>query len=187
MSLLRWHDDKSSVCRLKPHKRCCQSSSLEPINAVKEPGELLKRTPHLCALQLPAFFCISLWSAGSEVPPEWPPWSRTIITLVCDPSRVAGKEMNSKLGLQGLEYYLVQTEPTCSSLLSFTSSHWCWQFPQMKLCQANTWSMALVAQILTSQSNLFPPTTQDSWCPCSIQRRGGILDAREKPLPLHPF
>lgn len=119
-----------------------------------------------------------LWS-----PAGVPPSSRTIITLVCDPSRVAGKEMNSKLGLQGLEYYLVQTKPACSSLHSFTPSDWCWQFPQMKLCQGNTWSMTLVAQILTSirppQSNLFLPTTQNSWCPCSIQSCGEILDARK--------
>lgn len=86
-----------------------------------------------------------LWSPAGVSPS-----TRTIITLECDPSRVAGKEMNSKLGLHGLEYYLVQTKSACCSLHSFTQPDWCWQFPQMKLCQGNTWSMALVAQILTS-------------------------------------
>lgn len=138
------------MCMIKPHKRCWESPHFEPVNAVKAPGKVLKRTVHLCALQLPAFFLnfsliCRLWS-----PTGVPPSTRTIITLVCDRSRVAGKEMNSKLGLQGLEYYLVQTKSACSSLHSFTQSDWCWQFPQMKLCQGNTWSMALAAQLLTS-------------------------------------
>lgn len=38
----------------------------------------------------------------------------------------------------------------------------CWQFPQMKLCHSETWSMALIFQILTSVrpwGNLFLSTT----------------------------
>lgn len=100
------------------------------------------------------------------------PLPRTIITLVCDPRWVAGREMNSQVGLQGLEYYFVRTNTACSSPHSFTSSDWCWQFPQTKLCHSKTWSMALISQILTSirpRSNLFLPRTKNFWCPYSTQ------------------
>lgn len=122
------------------------------------------------SLQL--FFSFSLWSALFEVLQECP-LPRTIITLVCDPRWVAGREMNSRVGLQGLEYYFVWTNTACSSPHSFTSSDWCWQFPQMKLCHSKTWSMALISQILTSirpRSNLFLPTTKNFWCPHSTCR-----------------
>lgn len=177
----------SVLWRIKPHKRYYHSPYFEPVDAVKAPGKVLKSTAHLCALQLPAFLCISLWSAGSEVPKEWPPiQDNKHISVWSLPSR-RQREMNSKLGLQGLEYYFVKTNTACITLHSFTLSDWCWQFPQMKLCQGNTWSMAFVAQILTSirpQSNLFLPTTWNFSCPCSTQR---ILGCVETPLLLYPF
>lgn len=96
------------------------------------------------------------------------PLPRTIITLVCDPHWVAGREMNSQAGLQGLEYYFVWTNTACSSLHSFTWSDWCWQFPQTELCNSKAWSMALISQNLSSirpLSNLFLPTTKLSDVP----------------------
>lgn len=125
----------------------------------------------MCTTAYSFFFSFSLWSVLFEVPQECA-LPRTIITLVCDPRWVAGREMNSQVGLPGLEYYFVWTNTACSSPHSFTLSDWCWQFPQTKLCHSKTWSMALISQILTSirpRSNLFLPTTKNFWCPYSTQ------------------
>lgn len=159
------------LCRLKLHNRCCQSPHFEPVNMFKARENVSEGALHLCASQLTAFFFFFIFPSDVlfEVSQEWP-LPRTIITLVCDPHWVAGREMNSQVGLQGLEYYFVRTNTACPSPHSFTSSDWCWQFPQTKLCHSKTWSMALISQILTSirpQSNLFLPTTKDFWCPYS--------------------
>lgn len=136
--------------------------------------------PQLTVSLFPMFPLIcTLWS-----PTGVPPLPRTIITLVCDPRREAGREMNSHVGLQGKEYYFVWTNAACSSPRSFTSSDWCWQFPQTKLCYSEPWSMALISQILTSikpRSNLFLPTTTNSWCSYSSSKTTFL------PNHLHPL
>lgn len=177
-------------CRLKLNHRCCQSPHFEPVNMFKEKEKVLKKcTAPVCITAYSFFFhvpsdLLSLKSHRSA------PLPRTIITLVCDPRWVAGREMNSHVGLQGLEYYFVRTNTACSSPHSFTSSDWCWQFPQTKLCHSKTWSMAPISQILTSirpRSNLFLPTTKNFWCPYSTQSSSRTTFFTGIPLLLHPF
>lgn len=102
-------------------------------------------------------------------------WSPTGVALAQDNNHISvwsslssrQRDEFTSWGLQGPEYYFVRTNTWCSSLHWFTLSDWCWQFPQMKLCHSETWSMALISQILTSirpQSNLFLPTTKHFWC-----------------------
>lgn len=148
--------------------RCWQSPNFEPVNMFKPKKKIFQKLQStcLCTTAYSFFFhfpcdLLSLKSHRSA------PMPRTIITLVCDPRRVAGREMNSQVGLQGLGYYFVWTNTACSSPHSFTWSDWCWQFPQTKLWHSKEWSMALISQILTSirpWSNLFLPTTKSFWC-----------------------
>lgn len=158
------------MCAARPEvKQCSQSPHFEPVNMLKG-GEKVHRTCMHHSLPPPPSPQphISLWSARFEVPQECP--------LAQDNNHisvwVAGGEMNSRVGLQGLKYYFVRTNTACSSPHSFTSSDWCWQFPQTKLCHSETWSMALISKILTTirpQSNLFLPTTENFWRPRSTQ------------------
>lgn len=181
-----WHSNKSCsmyvLWMLKLHSRCCQSSLWTWLKLRKR----LQKVHCTCLHHnLQIFFHFSLWSALFEVPQEVP-LPRTIITLACDPHWVAGREMNSQVGLQGLEDYFVWTNTACSSSHSFTMSDWCWQFPQTKLCHSKTWSMALIFQILTSirpRSNLFLPTTKNIWC-CFSSWKPCF---KKIPVLLHPF
>lgn len=95
------------VVRMPKHiTDAVKSPHFEPINMFEEKEKVSNGALHLCASQLTAFFhtfsdLLPLKSHRSA------PLPRTIITLVCDPSWVAGREMNSEAGLQGPEYHFV--------------------------------------------------------------------------------
>lgn len=199
---ITWHDNKSyrmycicyctvRVCRLKLHTRCCQSPHFEPVNMFKAKEKVWESALHLCASQLTVFshFPSDLLSLKSH---RSAPLPRTIITLVCDPRWVAGTEMNSPVGLQGLEYYFVWANTACSTPHSFTSSDWCWQFPQTKLCHSETWSMALIYPKSSPPSDpegiYFWQTTKNSWCLYSTHRAAAKTTSfTEIPSLLHLF
>lgn len=177
------------MCRLKPHKRCCQSPHFEPVNAVKAPGKVLKEDSASVCITGSSFFLHFPLICRLWCPAGVPPSSRTIITLPRDPCRVVGKEMNSKLGLQGLGYDLVQTKPACSSLHSLHLTD-AGNFPKWNFAKAthDRWLWQPKSSPPSDpQSNLFLPTTQNSRCPCSIQSWRNLKMYRKKPLLLHQF
>lgn len=154
---------------IKPHNRCFQTfrPHPEPVNmfGAKEKGFMRSHAPVcITAYSFPSF---PLWSALFEVPQECP-LPRTIITLVCDPLSSRQRDEFTSWECGDPNIIFLRTNTWCFSLLHpFTLSDWCWQFPQMKLCHSETWSMALISQILTSirpRSNLFLPTTKHFWC-----------------------
>lgn len=108
----------------------------EPDNMFKVKEKVLKGKPYLSAAQLTAFFfpfssdLLSLKSHRSA------PLPRTIITLVHDPHWVAGREMNSQVGLLGPEYYFVRTTSACSSPHSFTAPTDAGNFPRWNCAKA---------------------------------------------------
>lgn len=157
----------AAVCRLKLHGRGCQSPHFEPVKTFKAKERVPESAVHLWASQLTAFFLI--------LPVMCSLWSPPGVALARDNNHISvwsslAERFTSRTAGTGI---LFSVDTAGFTPHPFAWSDWCWQFPQMKLCHSETWSMAVESQIPTAirpWRKISLPSTDTFWCPYGTRK-----------------